>query len=57
MMNKYTMLEIAQLAKVSKATVSRALHKPMLLKESTRDRILNIMREHKYIYNASAADF
>jgi len=56
-MTKLTMSEIADLAHVSKATVSRALHRPDLLKESTRQRVLKVMEEHKYVYNVNAADF
>jgi len=56
-MTKLTMSEIADLAQVSKATVSRALHRPDLLKESTRQRVLKVMEEHKYVYNVNAADF
>ena len=56
-MTKFTMLEIATLAGVSKATVSRALNKPHLVNEDTRQKILKIMKEHKYVYNVNAADF
>lgn len=51
------MSEIAELAEVSKATVSRALHRPDLLKEATRQRILKVIEENKYVYNQNAADF
>ena len=48
---------IATLAGVSKATVSRALRAPHLVKESTRRRIEQIIAENNYVYNMSAADF
>jgi DNA-binding LacI/PurR family transcriptional regulator len=51
------MVEVARLANVSQATVSRALHNPELVKESTRKKILEIIKETNYVYNSIAADF
>ena len=51
------MQEIANLAGVSLATVSRIIHSPQLVKEGTRERILRLMEENRYVYNATAGDF
>ncbi|MFZ7128082.1 MAG: LacI family DNA-binding transcriptional regulator [Desulfobacterales bacterium] len=56
MVPKLTMQEIARLAGVSLATVSRAVHNPELLRPHTRQRILQVMAEHNYVYNAAAGD-
>lgn len=50
------MQKIADLAGVSRATVSRALSQPEKVRPETRETILNIMRECGYIYHAGAAD-
>lgn len=50
------MERIAQLSGVSKITVSRALRTPELVKESTRNRIQEIIEQENYVYNAAAAD-
>ncbi len=51
------MIDVARAANVSQATVSRALHSPELVKDSTRERIRRAMEEMSYVYNAAAADF
>ena len=51
---KITIVEIARMAGVSQATVSRVLNNPEQVKDSTRDRILRVMKEHNYVYNAVA---
>jgi DNA-binding LacI/PurR family transcriptional regulator len=56
MPHKMTMQEIARLAGVSLATVSRAIHSPGLLRPPTRQRVLQVMAEHHYVYNAAAGD-
>jgi DNA-binding LacI/PurR family transcriptional regulator len=55
--NQINMVEVARLARVSQATVSRALHNPELVKDSTRKRIMEIIKETNYVYNSIAADF
>lgn len=51
------MEKIAKLAGVSKITVSRAIRTPHLVKESTRNRIQEIIEQENYVYNINAADF
>lgn len=56
-MNKKTIQtldDIAQLANVSKATVSRALNNSPLLSQQTKERIQAIAREHNFRINAPA---
>jgi DNA-binding LacI/PurR family transcriptional regulator len=48
------MEEIAEIAGVSKSTVSRALRNSTLVKEPTRDRIRAIAREHDFTPSAAA---
>jgi len=48
---------IAEIAGVSKATVSRSIRAPHLVKDATRRRIEQIIAEKNYIYNISAAEF
>jgi DNA-binding LacI/PurR family transcriptional regulator len=55
-MAQITIQDVAQLAGVSPATVSRALHSPHLVSKATRENIERIIRENNYIYNAGAAD-
>lgn len=55
-MTKMRMEDIARLAGVSLATVSRTLHSTHLVNPQTRDHILRIMEECNYVYNATAAD-
>ena len=49
-----TIEDIAQLANVSKSTVSRALNNSPLIKQETIDRIQTIAREHNFRINAPA---
>jgi DNA-binding LacI/PurR family transcriptional regulator len=56
-MAQITIQDVARLAGVSAATVSRALHSPHLVSQGTRENIQRVMRENHYIYNAAAADF
>jgi DNA-binding LacI/PurR family transcriptional regulator len=55
-MAKLRMEDIARLAGVSLATVSRTLHSSHLVNPQTRGHILRIMEESNYVYNATAAD-
>lgn len=55
-MAKLNMADIARLAGVSSATVSRAIHTPYKVRDETRSKVLHAIREHNYIYNAAAAD-
>ncbi|MGO9116272.1 MAG: LacI family DNA-binding transcriptional regulator [Desulfomonilaceae bacterium] len=56
-MSKFTMQDIAALAGVSVATVSRAIHTPQFVRSKTRERVLSIIEKHGYVYNAAAGDF
>lgn len=49
-----TIDDIAQIANVSKSTVSRALNDSPLIKQETRERIQSIAREHNFRLNAPA---
>jgi len=49
-----TMDDIARLAKVSKATVSRAFKDSPMVKSATKERILSIARRHGYSVNWNA---
>lgn len=51
------MQEIADLAGVSKSTVSRALSASPLISEQTRDTIVRLAREHGYRLNKKARNF
>jgi DNA-binding LacI/PurR family transcriptional regulator len=53
---KLTIEDVAKLAGVSTATVSRAIHFPGMLRKHTLERVLKVMSEHDYIYNATAGD-
>lgn len=53
-MSNVTMKEIAKLAGVSPATVSRTFKSPDLVDERTRLRIMQIAEQQNYIYNAAA---
>lgn len=55
-MAKVTMEEIAKLAGVSLATVSRCIHSPHLVKKETRENINQLISKANYIYNATAGD-
>ena len=50
-----TSRDIAELAGVSQATVSRALRNSPLVREETRERIQKIARELNYFVNRHAA--
>jgi len=50
------MMKIAELAGVSNSTVSRVFRYPHLVRPETRERILQICRENRYVYNANAGD-
>ena len=56
-MAQITIQDIATLAGVSAATVSRVLHSPHLVSQATLEKIQRIIREKNYVYNAAAADF
>ncbi len=51
------MQEIADLAGVSKSTVSRALSASPLISDRTRESIVEIARQHRYRVNKKARDF
>ena len=53
-MNKATIYDVAALAKVSNATVSRALNEPDKVKSETREKVLKIAKELGYKANAFA---
>jgi len=53
-MNKATIYDVAAVAKVSNATVSRALNSPDKVKPETRERIIKIAKELGYKANAFA---
>lgn len=55
MANKLTIQDIARLAGVSNSTVSRVLNKKPDVDEATRERVLQVMREHGYVPNLAAA--
>jgi DNA-binding LacI/PurR family transcriptional regulator len=50
------MAQIAKLAGVSTATVSRAFHSPQLVRPEIRNRILKIAKASNYLYHAPAGD-
>lgn len=56
-MKKATIIDVARLAGVSTATVSRAMHTSGLVRPETLGRVLSAMRECGYVYNAVAGDF
>lgn len=49
-----TLSELAQLLKVSPSTISRALHRPEMVAEATRERILAAVAKHGYRTNGIA---
>ncbi len=55
-MAKVTMEEIAKLAGVSLATVSRCIHSPHIVKNETREKVNHVISKANYIYNATAGD-
>jgi DNA-binding LacI/PurR family transcriptional regulator len=56
-MGKVTIIDVARLAGVSTATVSRAMHAPDVLRPATLERVRRVMKECGYVYNATAGDF
>ena len=54
-MNRVTAGEIAELAGVSQATVSRALRGSPLVNQATRERVLRVANEKNYKANSSAS--
>lgn len=54
MTSRQTMVQVAELAQVSIATVSRVLNDPERVAPTTRERVLNVMRQINYSYNALA---
>jgi DNA-binding LacI/PurR family transcriptional regulator len=55
-MAKMTIEEVAAVAGCSPATVSRALNSPQKVRPATRERVMRAIREHNYVYNATAGD-
>jgi LacI family transcriptional regulator len=49
-----TIREIAALADVSTATVSRVINQPETVKESTRDRVLSVMKKNHFVLDKVA---
>lgn len=56
-MAKVTIIDVARLAGVSTATVSRAMHTPHVVRPATLERVRAVMRDCGYVYNATAGDF
>ena len=54
--NKPTIQDIARMAGVSSATVSRAIHEPHLLHPRTLHKVQAVIAQQGYIYNAMAGD-
>jgi DNA-binding LacI/PurR family transcriptional regulator len=54
--NRMTIQKVAELAGVSIATVSRAIHSPQKVKPATRLRVMEVIRQRNYIYHATAGD-
>ncbi|WP_419784243.1 LacI family DNA-binding transcriptional regulator [Maridesulfovibrio sp.] len=52
-----TILDVARLAQVSTATVSRVINSPETVRESTRKKVLRAMKMCNYKYNALARGF
>ena len=50
------MRKVAEIAGVSIATVSRTLNRPESVSQETRDKVLRVIEDNQYVYNASAAD-
>ncbi len=53
---RMTMRDVARMAGSSKATVSRAIHAPHLLRPETRERIMQVIQRNGYVYDAVAGD-
>lgn len=56
-MGKVTIIDVARLAGVSTATVSRAMHTPEVVRPATLERVRQVMLDCGYVYNATAGDF
>ena len=56
-MGKIPIIDVARLAGVSTATVSRAMHTPQVVRPATLERVRAVMSECGYVYNATAGDF
>ena len=56
MSRRMTMQDVARMAGISKATVSRAIRTPHLVHADTRERILRIIERNGYVYDAVAGD-
>lgn len=50
------MQDVARVAGISKATVSRAIHAPHLVRPETRERIMKVIEKNGYVYDAVAGD-
>jgi DNA-binding LacI/PurR family transcriptional regulator len=55
-MRKLTISDIAKLADVSTATVSRVIQNSKLVRPDTREKVLSTIDKYGYIYNALAGD-
>jgi len=53
-LSRLTIKEIAEIAGVNKATVSRVLNGSVSISEKTRNKIMEIVREHNYVPNTTA---
>ncbi len=53
-MTKYTIYDIAEMAKVSASTVSRVINDRPGVKKATRERILKLLKETHYVPNETA---
>ncbi len=50
------MRDVARMAGISKATVSRSIHAPHLVRPETRERIMKVIETNGYVYDALAGD-
>ncbi|MDL2267916.1 LacI family transcriptional regulator [Desulfovibrio sp. OttesenSCG-928-G15] len=57
MSSKATIVDVARLAGVSTATVSRVMHNPSVVRPATLERVREVMHDCGYVYNATAGDF
>lgn len=53
---KITINDIARLAGVSKATVSRVLNNKVNVEPETRERVMRVINEHRFVPNVTASD-
>ncbi len=49
-----TLKELSEILGVSRSTISRVINKPEMVKKQTRERVLQGLKEHHYVYNALA---